>query len=48
MNARLLAILVLFVSIATVWAQDLTDLDLNLGIEEVPEAAADSQKEEAP
>ncbi|MCR5164915.1 MAG: hypothetical protein K6C40_12915, partial [Thermoguttaceae bacterium] len=48
MNARLLAILILFVSIATVWAQDPTDLDLNLGIEEVPEAAADSQKEVAP
>ena len=48
MNARFLAFLVLFLSFAPVWAQDPTDLDLNLGIEEVPEAAADSPKESAP
>ena len=48
MNARLLAILVLFVGFAPVWAQDPTDLDLNLGIEEVPETAADSLKGAVP
>lgn len=48
MNARFLAFLVLFLGFAPVFAQDPTDLDLNLGIEEVPETAADSLKGAVP